>query len=157
MFCGSGHRVTCSCVTCTLASSKSNGKKRNRSASNHKLASTPYMGASVRKPDNPFNGKSNDLLFSDSGFKAQFPNLHQYLSATQWDDKTNRITATLTIMVDNGALKVFLNDRHFNRSVCINEETFAGALDVLEEKLEKDEVDWRVKRGYGTDSKVTPF
>lgn len=93
----------------------------------------------------------------DRDFADRFPDLHEWLSLDHYDDGSPRVTCTLTIMVDAGALKLFLNDRDNNRSACVNAASFDEALDQLDRGLKNDSLHWTVKRQYNTTNGKVPY
>lgn len=111
----------------------------------------------LRKPKPGEICGPTDPLFVDRSFAEQFPTLNDYLTVTKWDDGRIRTTATLLIFVDNGSLKVCINDRDNSRSAFVSEATFAALLDTLEAKLTAETLDWRMKGRNGNSPGYTPF
>lgn len=71
------------------------------------------------------------------------PHLYEHLTATEFDDGGAREVSGLTIFVDDGVLKVALNDRSEQRSAYVTADTVGEALDTLERQLAEDMADWR--------------
>lgn len=92
-------------------------------------------------------GKSPEGTFPDKDVAKKFPRLAEYLAATLYDDGTRRETSTLSIFVEDGRLKVALNDRDEESSAYVTGDTLAGLLGALEEGLGDDSLDWRAWKG----------
>lgn len=157
MFCGVRHPVNCYCDLCTMVYGGYHVSSRYTQSGNGTSRRKRKRGRKVRKPSDPFRAQSTEVVFADDGFAKEFAALHQYLTSVRWDDGSPRHTATLTIFVDGGCLKVFLNDRHFDRSVCVNAKTFAEALEILNAQLDNDSCEWRRKRAATNTGGSTPF
>lgn len=71
------------------------------------------------------------------------PTIRSYLCDTKWADGTARQTSTLNLFTEAGRWKAYLNDRAMQRSTCVSATTFVGLLQVLEEALASDRVEWR--------------
>jgi hypothetical protein len=76
----------------------------------------------------------------------------------KWESGSPRQTATLTMFCDSGGLTVILNDRANLRSLFVQEESLFTCLTKIEESLESNTADWRVKRnGQNPFDRATPF
>jgi hypothetical protein len=111
----------------------------------------------MKKPDLKVNGAKKEPLLNDSDFTAMLPNLCEYLITTQYEDGTTRQTSTLLIFVDEGVLKLCLNDREVGRTCFVTAETFEAALKALDSGLKDDTVDWRTKRQMMNGNQRVPF
>lgn len=107
------------------------------------------------KPGQQF-GKA-EPAYNDSELSLTHPTLHSYLTLTTWDDGTPRTTSTLLIFVDQGTLKLCLNDRDLNRSAFFSGTTLAMALADVETALCSGCADWRGKRSAAGGNGYTPF
>jgi hypothetical protein len=98
-----------------------------------------------------------DPDFSDEGFRNEFPTLHEYLTMTKYDKGEARVTSTLLVFVENGVLRLCLNDRDNLRSAFYTGETLATAMASLEMALLSERVEWKSKAGYARPEHKTPF
>lgn len=98
-----------------------------------------------------------DPPFVDNAFQGDYPCLTEYLFTRQWADGSHRMTSTLSIFTDNGALKLVINDRDNNRSAFISKPTWAEALEALESGLAHDSLDWKSKSQVNQAAMKTPF
>jgi hypothetical protein len=73
-----------------------------------------------------------------------FPTVWEYLTATTFDDGSARETATVSVFVEEGLVKVALNDRAERRSAYVTGSDLRAALKALEGILGAGEVDWRL-------------
>lgn len=77
------------------------------------------------------------------------PTLVEYLSCSAWDDGSERERSTLSVFIEEGRVKVCLNDREFERSLYASGDTLAGVLAALEKALAADACEWRMWKGKG--------
>jgi hypothetical protein len=78
------------------------------------------------------------------------PTLVAYLKDSTWDDGASRETSTLMLLVEDGFLKVCLNDRAMGRSLWVATDSIWGAIEALEGHLAAGTGDWRVKKPFGS-------
>lgn len=76
-------------------------------------------------------------------FEQAYPATVEYLTIDQYDDKTPRITSTLSISIEDGAFKIGLTDRENERSAFVTGISIEDALVSLEINLQADTCDWR--------------
>lgn len=102
---------------------------------------------------------SSDVVtsFSDPLLKSSYPTLHDYLTDTKFEDGSPRVSSTLTIVADDGKFTGFLNDRHNDRSLCVESSSFNGLLNELEDGLTADKIPWKRRRNSSSSSRTTPF
>lgn len=74
--------------------------------------------------------------------------LWEYLSATEYDDGTERKTSTVTLFVEDGAVKVCLNDRDGSRVMWVSGPSVVDVLKALEALLRAGEGDWRAQKPF---------
>jgi len=79
---------------------------------------------------------------SESVLKA-YPGLLEFLGATRYPDGTDRVPGSVSIFIDDTALKACLNDKDGEASAYVTADSFKGILDVLERKLQDDSLEWR--------------
>jgi hypothetical protein len=73
----------------------------------------------------------------------EMPCLWEYLTAEKWDDGSARQTSTLLFFVEDGRVKVCLNDRAAGRTAWATGTGFLDAMQSLEAALDGERVEWR--------------
>lgn len=103
----------------------------------------------MKKPDSPTIRKDMSLELRDEQFIKKFPTVYEYLVTSKWDDGSERESSTLSVFVEDGMLKIALNDRDQHRSLYVSAETLQGALAALEKAVSGSMPEWRSwgKRG----------
>lgn len=81
------------------------------------------------------------------GALAVCPCLWEYLTLDRWEGGGKRQTASLSFFVDDGNLKLCINDRALQRSAFLAVDTLESGLLALEAKLVEDGLDWRGWKG----------
>lgn len=76
-------------------------------------------------------------------FGTKYPNLAEYLSALAFPDGSERETSTLTLLLEDGYLKVCLNDRANQRGVWRTGATLEECLGSLDAAVGAEGVAWR--------------
>jgi len=110
----------------------------------------------MKKPDLSMQG-STHVPFQESDWSEAYPTLWEWLTAEKFDDGTFRTTASLLIFVQSGELKACINDRQFSRSAFLTAATVESLLHTLDEKLEADSLDWRVKSNNRSGGSAAPY
>lgn len=82
----------------------------------------------------------------DAKFEKEFPALWEFLTVSQWDATTQRITGTLLIFREEGRWKACLNDRDQLRSCFASANTWLDLMANLEDGLAESSHEWRAKR-----------
>lgn len=72
-----------------------------------------------------------------------FPTVWEYLTLARYDDGSSRKLSALSVFVEDGSLKIALNDKDAQRSLYVAGMTLRDALEALEAKLSAGEGDWR--------------
>lgn len=103
-----------------------------------------------------FNGP-RDEPFSDHQMASKYPTLFAYLTDRNWGDGSARLTSTILIFVENGVLRVCINDRDNNRSAFVTGVTLEDALNTVETKLCGETMEWRFKQSFNGNGSKTPF
>lgn len=157
MFCGMGHMFGCQCEVC-LDRYRYRPVTRPWSKGTIRTFQVDFsLGEWMRRPMPGDRSGPADADFNDPGLKREYPTLYEYLSLTRYEKGESRVTSTLLIFVENGVLRICLNDRDNNRSVFFTGETLECALASLEAALLSDRVEWRTRNSsYNRDPK-TPF
>jgi hypothetical protein len=75
-----------------------------------------------------------------------YPSLVEFLTRTEFEDGSARQTGTLMLFVEDGRLKVCLNDRAEGLVGFHSFQSLDTILGELEGCLDKDGVDWRKTR-----------
>lgn len=78
---------------------------------------------------------------------AGCPVLAEYLTATAFEDGSERPTATLLLFTEDGVWKCCLNDRANARSAWVSGQTPEECVSALEEAVSTGEVQWRRSKG----------
>lgn len=94
---------------------------------------------------------------NDPELASNYPSLYAYLTQDRWPDGNYRLTSTITVFVDGGALTVVLNDRDNNRSAFANEASLHSALAALDSAITDDTIEWRSRKSQATKSDSVPF
>lgn len=100
----------------------------------------------ITKP--PVGGEAGGSGYAkdDDSFASSFPALVEFMTLTEWDDKTKRKTGTVMLMVDAGVCKAWVHDKDAKRSTFLSSDTFWGLLEALERGLREDTLGWRSDR-----------
>lgn len=84
----------------------------------------------------------------DKPLQDAYPAIFDYLTV-QESGGESRQTSTMTLCVDGGLFKVFLNDRSCDRYCCSSGSSLASAISLLEAQLVDDSADWRTGKSKG--------
>jgi len=77
-----------------------------------------------------------------------YPNLWDFLTQAVWpEDGKKRTPGTMMVMVDDGLLKVMLNDKDQSRVAFSVVDASEGILEHAEAMLVSTNTDWRASRG----------
>jgi len=71
------------------------------------------------------------------------PNVHEWLTETQWHDGKPRKSTTLMVVVENGRWKCWVHDRDARRSAWVTADAWEALWVVLERSLKDDDLEWR--------------
>lgn len=80
---------------------------------------------------------------SDPDWLSLYPALHEFLTLASHDDGSVRRTSTITLFVDTGSWKAFLNERDSSCSLCASGPNIPDTLSALEVLLESENPPWR--------------
>jgi len=100
----------------------------------------------MKRPEMTQSGHTAPVMFNDHEMKSEYPTLHDYLACEVWEDGKHRKTSTLLLFVDEGSLKLCLNDRALLRQAFISARTLTEALSLLEDGLYSDSIIWRANK-----------
>lgn len=104
------------------------------------------MLPNLKKPNGPTKPPAVGTGFSDKEFEKEFPYLAAFLLQTTWADKSERLPGTITVFVQDGQMKLCVNDRDLNRSAFVTAPTWAMLIQITEDKLSDDSLEWRTKK-----------
>jgi len=85
----------------------------------------------------------SEKAFAESIVPTLFPTLWSYLADATWSDGSARSTSTLTLFVEDGLVKLCLNDRELKRTCWSTGGTLEASAEALESRLAADNADWR--------------
>ena len=91
-------------------------------------------------------GNDAPRFLQDPEFEARYPILHAFLFPLGHGKEEAPQGASLTLFCDGSELKLVLNDRATDRSLWASERTVSAALQLLEDRLGGDFVEWRRNR-----------
>jgi len=111
----------------------------------------------VRRPNPGEMFRKKELPFDDLDFRTKYGNIHSYLTETAYDGGQTRVTSTLLIFVEEGCLKLCINDRDNNRSCFVSAPTLSALLAALEDGLAQETLEWRTRRTHPGQPGYTPF
>jgi hypothetical protein len=97
----------------------------------------------LRKRDSKVPGTTMESILEGGRFGVQYPCLWEHLSVSQYEGGERRVLSTVTLFVDDGAVKACLNDRDNAVSGWAAGDTVEACLMALEKALRDGTVDWR--------------
>lgn len=103
----------------------------------------------VKKSEDPRPRGEDGQVATDTVFAKRHPELWSHLADEQYEDGSPRERSTLMVFVEDGLVKLCLNDRDQNRTAWISALTLQEAMGALEKGLAGGRLDWRVKRPQG--------
>lgn len=101
----------------------------------------------MRRPVVPDSASRAGGDVSDEKFAKKFPLVLEHLTHAEWEDGGARETSTLTIFVEEGLVKIGLNDRDAQRTLYRSADTLEGAIAAVEKALAGPGADWRPWKG----------
>lgn len=104
------------------------------------------MGRWTGQKPGEHGGRPDRSAATECLWAQQHPAIWEYLNELTWPSGKPRDGATLLVMVDDGKVKVCLNDRANQRSTWSSGDTFTGALGALEEAIQTESAEWRKSR-----------
>lgn len=90
-------------------------------------------------------GEKGELAPSKWG--ALYPSVWEMLVTGEWPDGTPRTLSTLTLFIDEGSVKLCLNDRAQGLTGWASGSSVEEALKALESGLREDTIEWRRSGG----------
>lgn len=103
----------------------------------------------MKKPER--KGKSHDtrVPMPDESFARAYPTIADYLCSVRWEDGSPRVPSTLSVFVQDGSIKVSVNDKDQDRGLYVSAESLEEALALAERALQLDNPPWRSYSGKG--------
>lgn len=98
----------------------------------------------MKRPESAAKTPEGSAPMVDAAFLKNFPTLVAFLADTKWDDGTPRETGSLSVFIDQGRLKISVNDRDLNRSAYVTAEGLMEGLKTVERGLSADSLEWRL-------------
>jgi len=97
----------------------------------------------LKKRDAGLSATGSGSEVTPGAFGVKHPRLWEMLTETKYEDGSPRKPATITFFVDEGCVKVCLNDRDQSLAAFASGDTLDAALRCLEAGLEADSLEWR--------------
>lgn len=74
---------------------------------------------------------------------TSWPAIFEHLTESAWESGVKRVTSTLMVFSEDGAIKLCLHDRAVARSAWVAGSSLTRALQLLENGLVAGSVEWR--------------
>ena len=78
----------------------------------------------------------------------RWPSLWEFMTATEWDDKSRRAVGTILVMFEEGTWKVMLNDKALGRLAFVSGPSWEAAMNKADDAVRTDEADWRKAKAW---------
>jgi len=96
----------------------------------------------IKKPTTT-GGKGTAVGKCDCKTLLKFPLLLSYMQDDKYEDGSSRERSKLSIFIEQGHVKAALNDPGERRSAYCTADTLQGVLELLEDGLKTEAVEWR--------------
>jgi len=83
---------------------------------------------------------------ADETFFDWYPELHERLSETKWEDGKPRKVDTLMIFREHSMWKVLIHDREARTKAWVSAPTWESMLKVLEARIAEGTLEWTPER-----------
>lgn len=90
---------------------------------------------------------ANGQSLERGAFGEKYPAIWEYMTATVGSGGTARTTSTLLLFVEDGAVKVCVNDRDREENAFWSEQSLEAVLEAVEVDLSAGQGDWRKSTG----------
>jgi hypothetical protein len=107
----------------------------------------------VRRSAAASSGVPDGQACSDPSWSSRWPDLAAHLFDTKFEDGSPRATSTLMVLAELGVVKACLNDREEGRSSWVSGRTVDEVLELLDNGLRTDGLDWRARPAGRWDKK----
>jgi hypothetical protein len=98
----------------------------------------PELSSSPERAGGSYAATAEDL--------ARWPAIVEFVSAAQWPDGTARAPGSLVMFVEDGRLKVCLNDKDQGAVCFVTARSLLELLDAVETILCNGKGDWRASK-----------
>jgi hypothetical protein len=107
------------------------------------------MECPMKKPMLGSEGEGAGKAVDDKWLVDKVPYLLDALTSVKWDDGTKRERSTVSVFIEDGIVKVCLNDKNLQASLYRSAASILGALQALDKALSPaGDQDWRLwKKG----------
>jgi hypothetical protein len=102
----------------------------------------------LRERDLSSSGSSRSCVDMQAEIAGAFPGVLEMLAAPFDTKGKPREGSTLLIFVEDGLVKVCITDRHQDLTGWVTAKTMQEALDRLENGLQDDRIEWRVRKAW---------
>lgn len=87
--------------------------------------------------------------YTDGHAANRLPDLADFLSCESWDKDTQRVTGSISIFVEGGALKCCLSDRDQHQVCFLTADTLEDLLGLANDAVAgSPNADWRKMKGH---------
>ena len=87
------------------------------------------------------SGSSGAVLWGS--WEKEYPDLVEFLSRSTWDDGKPRATGTITFFLEDGFLRIWINDKDGGRGTCITAPSPEEGLLLSSLAVSSPETAWR--------------
>jgi hypothetical protein len=94
-----------------------------------------------RAPDTA--GRPLDPLWQDPEFMRDYPAIFSFLHDTEYDDKSIRVTGSITLFSMAGVLKASVNDKDRRLVAFVTAPCWDELLFLVEKGISNDSFDWK--------------
>jgi len=94
--------------------------------------------------------------WKEDDFSVDHPSLVSFLKDDKWSDGTPRVTGTISLFVQEGALKAAINDKDRGVVGFISAPAFYELLFAIDQGIEHDSIEWR-PAARGPAGKIPPY
>lgn len=104
-----------------------------------------WVGDPMKRPERVKGGATRATVgrCPDIELLAKCPNVVEHLVASTYDDGSKRERSTLTVFIEDGHVKIALNDRQEKQSFYVTAERLWDALEGMESHLVDGKAEWR--------------
>jgi len=101
----------------------------------------------MKKPDTSVAFPGGSVGFPDDEFAALYPTVVDYLVSSKYDDGSARSRSSVSLFVEDGCVKLSLNDKDTRRTLYVASQSVDEAFKTLEAALQVDNPPWRSWKG----------
>lgn len=93
------------------------------------------------------------FAFEDPEMQSELPNLYDHIAQVAYEDGDKRQTSTLSLSQGDKGLKVFINDKNSNESICVTGHSWKDLWESVEAVLGDPDAHWRESPQWETKKK----